>query len=492
MRWYLIALLALCLIVPVLAENSSYILVGEPVDIPTPIPTLVPYIGQGDVVYVGDTIDISGVLAPYPGLAYWDGFDMYDSVPTYNMTMPDGKRSYYHFYLDPAIFSERLGKWMKYDGHFEKQGNNIAFIVAPARAKNSTMTFPNGTTVNLSEIQKQNYTPLNVKPAPLLPEKHVADYVVAKGDDLVLPDGDYHVWIFGRVSGIYSEPSHNITIAQINGLENGDYDIVFQYPGNNTIYDAACDKDCKNLVPGLYGKKPVDVEGYQPSVVYAKLKEMLVGTDDTLVKYSLQVDMPYITINQADEIEYVTRSALNVRGYSNVKNGTVINVSLDELTMQFKYYPLWYSEGVAVQTSRGNLSYYSVNVPFDYDELAADARNHTLTARTAHGGQVQKDFKISVMPADSYRPNATLKYIENRNPFIPTPTPEIVTKIETKIVTQTITIPVTPSNETVYEQQHKAQADVADSTLKFVVGAIVALLIVVGAALYALRVWRRL
>src|SRR5574344_313861 len=108
---YLFAILALCLIGSAMAaENESYVIVDEPIADPTPVPTPVPYISQGDTVYVGDTVDLSGVLAPYPGMAYWDGFDMYDSVPRYNLTMPDNKRSYYKFYIDPEIFGNRLGR----------------------------------------------------------------------------------------------------------------------------------------------------------------------------------------------------------------------------------------------------------------------------------------------------------------------------------------------------------------------------------------------
>jgi hypothetical protein len=493
-RTYLFAILALCLIgSAIAAENESYVIVELPTIEPTPVPTLIPYISQGDTVYVGDTVDLSGVLAPYPGMAYWDGFDMYDSVPRYNLTMPDNKRSYYKFYIDPEIFGNRLGRWYKYNGKFEKQGNNRLFTVMPAKMSNSTLTFPNGTSINLSEVVQQTYTSHLINPAPLLPEKHISDYVVAKGDELVLPEGNFRVWVFGRVSGIYANEGHTITKEQISSLDGGNYDIVFQYPGSNTIYDSTCDtKDCKTLIPGLYGQKPVNVYGYQPSVVYDKLKGMLIGTDDTLVEYDLQVENPYITIHQADETEYQTHSALNVRGYSNVANGTKITVSLDEKNAYYKDIPKIQTQTTAVRTSSGNLSYYSVNVPFNYDDLAADARNHTLTARTELGGIVQKDFKISLMPADSYKPNATLKYIEDRNPFVPTPTPEIVTIERTKIVTQTITIPVTPTNETVYEQQRKAQDDITKGWVSLAVTAIVALVVLIGLGWYALRVWRRL
>ena len=496
---YLFAILALCLIaLPSLA--SEVIVAEEPTTIatttpalpitPTPIPTLIPYITQGETVYVGDYIDISGVAPPYLYLAYWDGYDMYDSFPEYNITLPDGKTGYYKFYVDPAIFENRVGRWYKWDGKYENQGNNIAFTVMPKKTVNSTLTYPNGTSLNLSEIVSPEYNPLVIKPEPLLPEKHVADYVVAKGDDINWPVGGYHIWVLGRSDGIYDWPENTISKKQVETLENGMYLVIIQVPGNNTMYESRYQNN--TLLPGLYGKKPIDVTGMAPTVVYEKMKEILKGTDDTLYEYNMEVDNPYITINRADEMFYYTKDVLDVRGYTNVANGTDITVSLDEKNTYYKNIPERTVHTTAVRTSNGNLSYFRAYVPIDYNDLVADATNHTLTARTALGGEVQKDFKISIMPPDSYKPNASLKYIEDRNPFVPTPTPEIVTVVKTQVVTQIVTVPVTPSNEVVYEQQRKAQDDITNGWVSLAVTAIVALVVLIGLGWYALRVWRRL
>lgn len=181
MRQYLFAILALGLIFyPVVASDAT--ILDETVrGVPTPVPTTIPYINQGDTVYIGDYVDISGVAPPYQFLAYWDGYDMYDSPPKYMITLPDSKMDYYKFYIDPAIFGALTGRWYKWDGIYERQGNNRMFTVAPAKTFNYTLTFQNGTIVNLSEVVPQDYPQNNVKPAPLLPERHVADYVVAKG-----------------------------------------------------------------------------------------------------------------------------------------------------------------------------------------------------------------------------------------------------------------------------------------------------------------------
>jgi len=475
--------------IDIAATNTSYIIVSEINETPN-LQETIPYIYQGDTVYVGDVIDISGAAPPYASLAYWNGYDMYDSEPTYVMELPDSSQGYYKFNLSFEIFGNRLGRWYKWDGDFEKRGNNHIFTVNPKLWHNSTLTFSNGTAIVTSEEIPQNYTRHKVQPAPLMPEKFVSDYLVAKGDEVAFPEGDYRIWVFGRTDGIYAREEHNITKDQIFNMGVGNYDVVFQYHGNNTIYDASCGpNNCDVLIPGLYGKKPVNIYGYQPLVVYDKLKEMLAGTDDKLVEYDLRIEDPYITINQADETEYTTHSALNVRGYSNVANGTKITVSLDEKSAYYKDLKKMQIETSAVRISVGNLSYYSVDIPFNYEDIAADARNHTLTARTELGGIVQKDFKVSLMPADSYRPNASLKYIEDRNPFVPTPTPEIRTVVVTQTieVVKQITIPVTPTNEQVREEQDKIITDKIVLILFVVVGSC----IIAAIAWYAYSVYKR-
>lgn len=483
MKRLLIAM-AIVLLSPVCFAEDSYAIVEYPAPDPT---ELIPYIYQGDTVCINDTIDISGVAPPYNFLAYWDGFDMYDHAPTYNLTLPDSKKGYYKFWLDPSVFGGRTGWWYKYDGEYEQQGNNRAFRVSA----NCTDV----ATVNQSNVTHLNQTPHVVTPAPMLPERHVADYVVAKGDPLRLPDGVYSAWILGRVDAIYFTSQHTISAERMEALEAGSYKIVMQYPGNNTIYDYGYDSFTHELVPGLYGKEIINVHGFQPSVVHGRLKQALAGTDDILQEYTLDYQNPYITINQADEQEFNGITSLNVRGYSNVAENVSINVSLDEKNAYYKDIAKRFSYTKAVRTNPGNLSYYSVNVPVDYDELAADARNHTLTARTALGGIAQKDFKISVMPSDSYRPNASLKYIEDRNPFVPTPTPLVITQVVTKVVEVTVTIPVTPSNEQVYAQQKKAQDDVAyEYAVKFgyAVLALVAAYLAWRGFKWVLSVYRRL
>ena len=100
-------------------------------------------IQQGEAVHVSDIIDISGVLPPYPQLAYWDGVKAYDSPPSYILTVSNIHDGLENFYVDPAIFATKLGAWYKYDSDigYEAKGDSLAFVV-----------FKNTTPVTLNTI----------------------------------------------------------------------------------------------------------------------------------------------------------------------------------------------------------------------------------------------------------------------------------------------------------------------------------------------------
>lgn len=440
---------------------ASYVIVEIPEgNISVPYhPGYVPRIEQGDNVYLNDTVDITGVTgwpddmgdfhlvyygkwvtAPSPG----------DLEPEYVLTLPGKYRSgnlpsQYTFYVDPAIFEERPGYWYQFISNFsrlrgESSGNLRAFRVIGQYIP----VF--NTTSNQTEGYYESgvYHQTVIKPPSFLTERHVADYVASRGQDIEWPAGGYRLWMFGNKYGVYDVRENTITSKQMQGFETGRYTMAVHVPGNNTIFEASLENG--TLIPGLYGRQPIDITGKLPPTVLLDLKSLLAGTDDSLYEYIVDLQDPYLTIEQADEVYLGGKTVLDVRGYTNVANGTGITVTLDEGKTYYKFIPIWTATTTAVRDSPGNLSQYRAYVPIDYENLAADARNHTLTARTAIGGNMQKDFKISVMPADSFKPNATLKYIEDRNPFVPTPTPIIrtVTVIQTVVKTETVVVVETP------------------------------------------------
>lgn len=113
------------------------------------------YVQQGDTVYVNETIDISGIMAGVLNLAYYGGYDE-ETGPQYLLNITGvGKKAYYRYYVNPEIFRTRLGKWYKWNGHVETNGNTLAFVVRPERLPIHTINQTTNET-----LQNPNQTPL--------------------------------------------------------------------------------------------------------------------------------------------------------------------------------------------------------------------------------------------------------------------------------------------------------------------------------------------
>lgn len=477
----------------------------------------IPYITQGEVVYVGDTVDISGVVPPYPQLAYWDGHDMYDSAPSYNFTMSDYKRDYYKFNISSEVFGNRLGNWYKYSGVFEPRGNNIAFVVKSKPMTNYTMTLQNGTVLNLTSIHNVTYTPYVMPKPTILPEKHIADYLVTREESFnISVDDTSAVWVFnGRNNDIlYSKNNTALEVifdqSTIQNIEPGEYKIVIQSIGNfsnglDVIYDQ------HNSIIKWFDREnfkvhQIDATNLEPESAITLFKQIFPHVPDQYQIKKLAVQEPEITIVSMDKLysanakEYFhdidmigNVTLMDVRGYTNVLPGTNITVTLDET----KTDPRLISKtatfrGKAEGEYLGDMRQYRIYVPLYWDSLSIGV--HTLTARTEKGGVMYADFVVSELPEDSYVPEAKLRYVEDRNPWVPTPTPEVVKVVETREVIKPIEVPVTPSPEQVAEAQRKISEEEWNKNV-----ALAAIVIVCGIVLiisafgikYLVSVYRR-
>jgi hypothetical protein len=143
-----------------------------------------------------------------------------------------------------------------------------------------------------------------------------------------------------------------------------------------------------------------------------------------------------------------------------------------------------------MESEPGYLRYYQVYIPINKYQMTNGM--HTVKGWTAIGGEVYADFPVSELPADSYVPNATLKYIGDRNPWVPNLTIPDPVIIEKEVIRE-VAVEVTPRPEVVYEQQLKAQQAidkmfwdaVADIVkLGVILGAIVAGLMYIGTIIY--------
>ena len=424
-------------------------------------------IAQGETVYLNDTIDISG-MGWGTGVAWYGKWD--DSLePRYVREFKDYRHDVMNFYIDPDIFSDKPGTWYQYYGNkTEKQGNLKAFVVA-GKFRETTLTYQNGTVVNGSVLVKNESSQLINAPKPtILPEVHEADYLLAIGDPLIVKTyGPAQVWIFGRTDKEYgSTETDNMTFEgkRFYSFESGTYTLLIQHPGNNTQYEVRYSNGSLQQRDGWNGVKSVDISAAQPAMILGKLNEMLVNTDDDYIVYTLNIDQPTISIRQINELwigskvdEYKLQgydvAFKDVRGYTNLMNGTNISVVLDEEYFDGKKMGRFTVYADTYKSAFGNRTMFQAYVPIIYDTIPRGM--HTITAKGPYGSHVDSNFAITDLPPDSFRPNTSLKYTTDENPWKPnltTPTPVVVTQIVTKEVIKE----VPPSNETVYEQQKKA------------------------------------
>jgi hypothetical protein len=488
-----------------------------PIQTPTPTPRVpTHYVTQGETVYVNDTVDISGVVPPYPELAYWNGYDMYNSNASYIIEMPTLHSGYYNFYLDPAIFSTRTGYWYKYAGNYEPNGNNVAFIVEPQSYRNTSIVYGNGTRINISETILHKYTDMEIPITPPVEIKHVSDYLVARGDPLNIKTNDTtNVWLFGRVDQLLDFKSTNstsidITTDVLNGFEPGPYTVMTQTIGNKSSdftvkYDSTT-HEIKWFNSDSFEIDNINVAGLSPMVMLQKFDDVIPYTMDVFKTYKLQLQDPYIEIQSVDEQDtsnetvdeagvthYNTNASfIEVKGYTNVAIGSKLRFVVDESRQTPRTIAGYTTTAVAGGSKNpGDMRWFDVEIPIDKYNMVA-GEGHTITAYTglSDAGAVYT-FVIYTAPAGSYVPPQTIRYIAGRNgpeEFVPTPTPIVQTVTvpvpgPTQIVIQT----VTPSDAQVKAQQEIIMND----NLKTWGMRIVAGLLILGAVWYLISLFLR-
>jgi hypothetical protein len=475
-------------VVPVMANNTIPKISNAPY-----------YVQQGDTVYVGDVVDISGIMAGVLNFAYYGGY--YEGgEKQFLLDTPNHNRDYYKFYIDPEIFGTRLGKWYKWNGFAESHANNLAFVVAGTRLK-----------PNVSEnitLQNPNQTPVVIR-VPILPDQHVADYLIARGDSISIPaPAQTKAWIFGTENYLYDYKAVNGTLDLksniLDRLSPGSYTLLLHTRDPNSTDDFTVRYNPETSAidwfdPVTFAVNHYDVSAQTPENVMNKLKSLIPAAHDTFKLYSLEVQIPSISINQISSgaIPNASSSAatyLEVRGYTNAAPDTVIKVVVDPelnrgLDQIFKEATVTSTE----ETSPGDMRVFKAIVLVDLYNMRTGV--HTLAAKTDKGNNyASANFYIYENWALKPIANKTIRYISGKygpDEMIPTPTPITVTQIVTKVVTQIVTVPVTPSNEQVYAQQKVASEKTWWEGAWWLAKGITVSLFLIGGMWYGVSVYRR-
>jgi len=404
---------------------------------------------QMDKVYYGDVCDLRLVEGWFQKLIHKDTGKIVD-ISAYT----------HRIYIDPPTFLPgEWDQWSDFDFD-EERGNTVAFYVIPEIRP----------ALNLSELEEPEHDVILKPYIQPIEQRHVADFLVAHGDDFMINVSDGRVWIFGRSEGYYGMPTVNDTFylnaSQIQHLTPGNYKLLVEQPGPNSIkvnmrYDAVNDS-IEYFDPDTFTINYLELYGLDPITRLDKFREIEGRTNDIYTEYDLVVAEPYVEIVSLDQQYFRNQSAAQtVRGYTNVKVDTRLTavVDADKRFGQDLEWSTFYTRAQGDINKPGDMRWFEISLPLLFENFAAD--HHTITVTTDIGGSMNVDFNVYESPEHSFIENNTIKYV-NGSEWRPDPTPIIIEKIVTQevIVTQTILINVTPSQESVEKAQYDAFMEV--------------------------------
>jgi len=395
------------------------------------------HIEPGAPVYYGDTIDCVGVIGFNQTIAWWQknrdpSFEQPDRV--IEITNP------FSFHIDTTMDP---GDWYQWEGFIERKAI-VAFVVMNANRSYQAPT-PTPTPVKL-----------NTSIAPILQRtqpKALADILQARFDPLVInSDGNAIIWIFGLNTMVLGKKSAGIYYEKSFVKSVGTYTIIIQYPDANGIYEVFGDE---KIINSTWKDVPaVDTSPLAPSLA---LDKYLIMVNDPAHFHGRIKKMAMLVENQKADINYLDETdvgTIAVSGITTAQMGAEIVLIFDEdrnVLASDRTKNTFITN--ATGSDPGAYRIWTVFLKVNVNNLAPG--EHLVSVYTPHGDRFQAPFMVYDQFASFNPPQAHIKYI-NYSYFIPTPTPEIITKIVQQVVTVTVPVPVAPSYEVVLQAQEEA------------------------------------
>ena len=386
-------------------------------------------IRQGDIAYLGETVDLSKAIAwPDFTIVWCSGGYAGCSPPTQTIQITGFMHNYY---LDPAVF--HVGTYYRWDGKWNRGENMVAFTINPG-------TRPVNTTIPEISVDN-NSVSIRAKDGPYY-------FTIARGDtprlNMYMNRTDpAHLWIFAATKDSYDIPfenvngnySHMLTYIETFSMDVGEYDGYVQFNGKNGMQDVFINKKDFSLdTPYDDAIVPdVDIELWNlinMRTNFDALTKRIPLFDDVLIPVRFKITNPNIIITDVEQ----ENDILQVSGTTSWSDGVVITFKLD---------------------------------PDNY-KLNSDIALHTWTT-TAHGElDAPRTFStaIKLKPDELFIGSHELQSTTEKNNFesvayynfritdvyvMPTPTPQITRKI-VNMDWQPISTTATPTPEPTVER----------------------------------------
>jgi len=470
---------------------------------PTPIPTNLVVgrrIAQGECVSPGETIDIAG-LGWYTGKIiyygrYYDGYagDNSSWQGEYTISSTDLD----HLFLKPDFFDTHLGWWYTYDDYPDVSSNNRLFYVATTCDRKQQVQ--EAVIVALNESQERAALIANASILPVRTESGI-DLILNKNVDTVMdaPNDTETYWMFGTEtpSSLYDKTvvAGNLIVfdaASVSSLPSETYNVVMINPGRNGIIEETYNPVNNSISSPFREQKDISLKGIASGVAKEFLLQQIgKSRDDAFRTWHVDLQDPRIYVMKLIQNPLPNNQSLIIlAGYTNENQGANLTIQMDtDATSPTRTYGnLW----TATALDRGGQVAYRVwNTSFIMDFNQVSPGQHSFTITSPSGGTATVPIYRRTELASHFQPPEEIAFLDN-SPFLPTPTPIIIHDVPpTQIVIQTITIPVTPTDD-----QVKRAADASNA--EFLTVAVV-VIVVVGisiAGLYLigrwlLRVYRR-
>jgi len=454
-------------------------------------------ISQGQCVELNKTYDVSSIVGWSTRFQYYGKYD-YDFSPengTYNLldtiSHPMTIDKLRNYFIDPTIFGNKLGMWYQesenyYNTNFEANANLQAFSVnytCPVEELTQASTTINLTTNNNTIIQQ-----------PLAP-KRMADILVTRRDALNFTSPQYisnnsRVWIFGVRNSIEDYPTVNNSLilpaAQLQNFDEGLYKVIIITPGPSGIRDVLYDSTTGSITSPFKAVPDLSTNGLSPQVTFSKLEDWLNKYSDSSIKtLNMEIENPYLNIedihalNQTDAYG-VQFKGLRIEGYTNLQKGDGIYATINEDSLGNA--AIQVGGAILDDNNIGDMRQYIVDFPVDISILK---QFNFITVHGSYGIAATAPLNTFTAPPGGFIPNQTVRYIGG-NFYVPTPTPEVIQLPpvhDTVIVTQTITIPVTPPQSEVDQGMFNAAVSIILKALLVIIA--------IGLCAWVISAWKR-
>lgn len=492
-RYVWLILLSILFIPLVSADNSS-------VQWAFPVYNETLHITNGQCVPLNSTVDISSLGWGVPYLS-WHGryetaFDPGNIVPKYRIKQPQTSIALMNYYINPVIFGNKLGFWYQdYDQNVKAGAGNYRMFYVDYTCKMPVVE--NGT-------ELINIVPVTIpvpNPFDYLPEKRAGALLFARGDNLSFTTPDLtesNVWVFGREDWIYDyKTKQNVVYfdaEQFINFETGNYDAVIIGKGNNSILEETYDPEYRPekyssetwpaIVSPFRNVTPINIYGIQPRLVEEKLiKRIQESIDDKYTIWPISFQEPEIQIKRVDALRNAdNRSWYSIRGYTNVKNGSVLTITIDadKLNSETRNIRQWSTTARGLDPSAWRQ--FNTLIPVDYRLIFPGPHEITITSVT--GATQTVPIYIMKEPDPHYIPPEYTEYL-GTSPFV---TPQIIEKkVPVPGPTRIVEVHDTPTGEQLKQAQLEADWEV----VRTVAIAIAIILCLVLAGLWAYSAYRR-